>query len=130
MAYLLLLVLAVGIKLMSLAPHGRLLSGALGVLLLIPITSASARRLHDTNRSGGGLWLTLIPLVGGLIVLSQLLARGSPGPNRYGPAPERPKSEPTATPRVTRRRHLDAEGNLIRDEYVDEAGNVIPEDEP
>jgi uncharacterized membrane protein YhaH (DUF805 family) len=124
-AYALLLALAVCIKVISFAPHAKLISGVLGVLLLIPITSASVRRLHDTNRSGSALWMSLIPIVGAIVVVTQLFERGSPGPNRYGPAPFRPVSEPTAAPQMMRRRHLDAEGILLGFEYLDEAGNVI-----
>ncbi|WP_243953195.1 DUF805 domain-containing protein [Methylobacterium sp. J-067] len=53
---------------------------------LIPSYAVTARRLHDTDRSGWMILLVLIPLVGLVLVVFACL-RGTPGPNHYGPDP-------------------------------------------
>lgn len=58
-------------------------------LLLIPSLSAAVRRLHDTGRSGWVWCISLLPYIGGLIVLVFMLLPGQRGHNRYGPEPER-----------------------------------------
>ena len=61
----------------------------LGITLftLIPAISAGVRRLHDTNRSGFFLLISLIPFIGGLILLFFLIPEGTKGKNRFGPDP-------------------------------------------
>ena len=61
----------------------------LGITLFtfIPAISASIRRLHDTNRSGFFLLISLIPLIGGLVLLFFLIPVGTKGKNRFGPDP-------------------------------------------
>lgn len=49
--------------------------------------AAGVRRLHDTGRSGWWLLVSLVPIVGGIILLVLLASAGEPGPNRYGPPP-------------------------------------------
>ena len=55
---------------------------------LIPGIAVSVRRLHDTNKSGWWLLISLIPGVGGLILLVLMAIEGDPGPNLYGPSPK------------------------------------------
>jgi uncharacterized membrane protein YhaH (DUF805 family) len=50
--------------------------------LLLPVTSAAARRLHDTNRSGWVQLLNLVPL-GGFYVLYLHMQAGTSGANRF-----------------------------------------------
>ncbi len=57
-----------------LALIGRILgTGILGILyslaVLIPSLAVSARRLHDTNRSGWWLLIGLIPIIGWIILI-------------------------------------------------------------
>jgi uncharacterized membrane protein YhaH (DUF805 family) len=47
----------------------------------------SVRRLHDIDRSGWWLLLGGIP-IGNLVLLVFHCLRGTPGPNRFGPAPD------------------------------------------
>ena len=70
----------------------------LGITLftLIPAISAGVRRLHDTNRSGFFLLISLIPFIGGLVLLFFLIPEGTKGKNRFGPDPLK---------RVTRKRN-------------------------
>jgi len=53
---------------------------------ILPLVSASVRRLHDAGHSGFFLLLTLVPF-GGLVVLYFVLQRSDPGTNRFGAHP-------------------------------------------
>ena len=44
-----------------------------GLATMVPLLALYWRRLHDTNRSGAFFFLSLIPLVGGIIVLVLVL---------------------------------------------------------
>ena len=70
----------------------------LGITLftLIPAISAGVRRLHDTNRSGFFLLISLIPFIGGIILLFLLIPVGTKGKNKFGADPLK---------RVTRKRN-------------------------
>jgi len=57
------------------------------IFTLIPAISAGVRRLHDTNRSGFFLLISLIPFIGGLVLLFFLIPEGTKGKNRFGPDP-------------------------------------------
>ncbi len=52
--------------------------------LLLPNLAVAARRLHDTDRSGWWLLLSLIPIIGTLVLLYFLVLRGTEGSNRFG----------------------------------------------
>jgi uncharacterized membrane protein YhaH (DUF805 family) len=73
--------------------------GALVLLgLMPPAWSVNVRRLHDTGRSGAWNWISLMPLVGGIVIFVFLVTQGDPGDNRYGrtealPAPLAPFAE-------------------------------------
>ncbi len=67
-----------------------LLSGVYAVALLLPGIAVAVRRLHDTNRSGGYVFLTLIPFVGAIILLVFLAQDSQSGTNQYGPNPKEP----------------------------------------
>ena len=55
---------------------------------LIPGLAVSVRRLHDTNKSGWWLLISLVPMVGGIVLLVLMAIEGDPGPNLYGPSPK------------------------------------------
>jgi uncharacterized membrane protein YhaH (DUF805 family) len=55
------------------------------LLLYVSLLSAAVRRMHDIGRSGGWLWISLVPLIGAFVLLVLLTERGQPGPNRFGP---------------------------------------------
>ncbi|WP_028938197.1 DUF805 domain-containing protein [Pseudonocardia spinosispora] len=72
------------------SPVGNVLLGVLVCYYLgaiLPTWAVTARRLHDTNKSG---WLQLIGLIpfGGLVVIIFCATEGDRGPNRYGPDPK------------------------------------------
>lgn len=56
--------------------------------VLIPNIAISIRRLHDRNMSGWWLLLSLIPYIGGLVLLVFYVLPGTSGPNKYGPDPK------------------------------------------
>ena len=56
---------------------------------IIPGMARGVRRLHDTNRSGGFLFLLLIPFVGSILLLVYFCTDGDAVPNRYGPPSKR-----------------------------------------
>jgi len=56
--------------------------------IFIPNLAVTVRRLHDTNRSGWTFFISLIPLIGGIILLVYLVEDGTPGDNQYGPNPK------------------------------------------
>ena len=58
--------------------------------LFIPQISVAVRRLHDIDRSGWWIWLSLIPLVGAIVLLIWNCSRGTEGNNKYGPNPLNP----------------------------------------
>jgi uncharacterized membrane protein YhaH (DUF805 family) len=68
---------------------GRLwpVSSLVDLALFLPGLAVSARRLHDTDRSGWWILLILIPLIGAILLLIWYCTPGKPGPNRFGPAP-------------------------------------------
>lgn len=79
------------INLIALAVDG---SGNVGVVtvisyiwalaILVPMLALVARRLHDVNKSFGYYFMGLIPIVGWILVLVQLVKDSQPGPNRFG----------------------------------------------
>jgi len=58
------------------------------MLLLIPgIFCVMCRRMHDLDKSGWLILVTIIPLIGSLIVLYWFVSEGTEGPNYYGEVP-------------------------------------------
>jgi len=53
--------------------------------IIVPGLAVAVRRLHDTDKSGWMLLISLIPIVGFIIVLVFLAMAGDSGENRYGP---------------------------------------------
>ena len=65
----------------------KILRNLLGIALLsaiIPGITVAIRRLHDVNKSGGYLFLSLIPILGSIILLFMLIPEGDKGKNRFG----------------------------------------------
>ena len=53
--------------------------------LILPSLSVTIRRLHDVDKSGGWFWISLVPFVGGFVLLVFMLLDGTAGANRFGP---------------------------------------------
>ena len=66
--------------------HSGIVSGIVWLALLSPAFASTARRLHDTNRSG---WWVLIALtiIGAIPLTIWLASKGSDKPNEYGGLP-------------------------------------------
>ena len=54
---------------------------------IVPHLAVTCRRLHDTNRSGACIFISLIPVVGAIILLIWLCEQSTYGDNAYGPSP-------------------------------------------
>jgi uncharacterized membrane protein YhaH (DUF805 family) len=62
---------------------------AANLLLAWPLIAVSAKRWHDRDRSGWWVLIMAIPLVGTLwALIDNGFVRGTPGPNRFGEAPQ------------------------------------------
>ena len=60
--------------------------------IIVPSIAVQVRRFHDQDKSGWFVLLSLIPIIGGLIVLVFMLLEGTRGPNRFGPDPNDPNA--------------------------------------
>ena len=56
-------------------------------LLFIPSIAVTVRRLHDINKSGWFIFISLIPILGSIIVLVMTIEKGTLGKNRFGEYP-------------------------------------------
>lgn len=66
---------------------GDVWGGVFACLFIVSALALSAKRLHDISRSGIALLAALIPVIGPLWILMQLLKRGVDHPNRFGADP-------------------------------------------
>lgn len=64
------------------------LYGLYCVGIIIPSLAVSVRRLHDLEKSGWWIFISLIPLIGGIWLLVLLCTDGTAGNNAYGPSPK------------------------------------------
>ena len=55
---------------------------------IIPVYAAAVRRLHDTDKSGWMVLISVIPLIG-LYIIVLLITDGTKGKNRFGPKPKK-----------------------------------------
>ena len=53
--------------------------------LFIPSLAVAWRRLHDMGKSGGFIFIVLIPLVGAILLIVWLTTDSQPAKNQYGP---------------------------------------------
>ena len=56
--------------------------------VLIPSIAVTFRRLHDTDRSGWWILISLIPLIGAIVLLVFIVQDSKSGENQYGPNPK------------------------------------------
>ena len=64
-----------------------ILAALFSLVLLLPTISIAARRLHDTGRSGWWQLISLIPILGGIVLLV-FLVQDSHEENEYGESPK------------------------------------------
>ena len=55
---------------------------------LVPWLALNVRRLHDTGKSGGYIFINLIPIIGRIWYIVLVATEGEFGPNQYGPDPK------------------------------------------
>lgn len=72
---------------MNMHYEGGLVANLWSLANLLPGLAVAVRRLHDIDRSGWWLLIGLIPLVGWIILIVWYCQQGTPGANRFGPAP-------------------------------------------
>ena len=60
----------------------------LAIANTIPVYAAAVRRLHDTNKSGWMVLISVIPFIG-LFIFVLLIRDGLKGKNRFGPKPKK-----------------------------------------
>jgi uncharacterized membrane protein YhaH (DUF805 family) len=65
-----------------------LLSGIYFLAVLLPSLAVTVRRLHDTDRSGWWIFISLLPVAGGIILIVFNAHEGTSGDNKYGPDPK------------------------------------------
>ncbi|MFC8685251.1 DUF805 domain-containing protein [Brevibacillus porteri] len=70
---------------------GSILGMIYSLAVLLPSLSVTARRLHDTGRSGWWILISLIPFIGAIILLV-FLCQDSQGDNKYGANPKTSQS--------------------------------------
>ena len=91
--YFSLIINVVLFTLLYISPHNAIL---VMLLIIIPAIAISTRRLHDINKSGWWQLLSLVPFIGGLILLYWYIKKGDTGPNQYGPDPLQQTIQPPA----------------------------------
>lgn len=64
-----------------------ILSTVYALAVLLPTLAVTVRRLHDTNRSGWWIFISLIPLIGAIWLIVLLAKKGSEGKNKFGAVP-------------------------------------------
>lgn len=63
---------------------GNVIYFLLTLAVLLPSLGIAVRRLHDTDRSGWWLLITLIPFIGTIVLLVFLVLPSTQGANRFG----------------------------------------------
>src|SRR3712207_2846210 len=58
------------------AYSGGAITAIAGLALLLPSLAVTARRLHDTDRSGWWILISLIPLIGAIVLLFFMATKG------------------------------------------------------
>ncbi|MFF3755369.1 DUF805 domain-containing protein [Streptomyces sp. NPDC002018] len=95
MFYLLNLVVAIVVAILdAVLGLNSILSVIYTLAVLIPALAVTVRRLHDTDKSGWWIFISLIPLVGSIILIVFLASAGTPGPNSHGENPKQVLAHP------------------------------------
>lgn len=65
-----------------------ILIGIAWLATLLPILAVSVRRMHDTGRGGGWIFISLVPCIGTIWYIVLAALPSEQGSNRFGPMPE------------------------------------------
>jgi uncharacterized membrane protein YhaH (DUF805 family) len=76
-------------------------TGVYYVAMILPTLALTVRRLHDTGRNGWWIFITMIPLVGGIWFLVLLVEESQYDNNRYGTNPKISPQKPDEKARLT-----------------------------
>ena len=57
------------------------------IITIIPLLTATIRRLHDVDKSGFFIFWSIVPIIGSFIVLFALMPEGTKGKNQFGKNP-------------------------------------------
>lgn len=88
MFFLLNIVVSLIVAVIGTMLHVPYLSFLYAAVIIVPSLAVTARRLHDTGRSGWWMLIALIPILGALVLLYFMAIDGDPGDNAYGPNPK------------------------------------------
>lgn len=83
----------VGLFLSVLGKAGTTLQTIWSIAVMLPQLGLGVRRLHDINKSGWLMALSLIPVVGWVILIIWWAKIGDMTENQYGPVPQTPTAE-------------------------------------
>jgi uncharacterized membrane protein YhaH (DUF805 family) len=64
------------------------LTGLYSLAIFLPSLAVTIRRLHDTNRSGWWVLISLVPFIGVIVLLVFTVLDSDPHENNYGPNPK------------------------------------------
>ena len=64
------------------------ISSIYSLLMILPGLAVTVRRLHDVDKSGGWIFISLVPAIGGIWLLILMLIEGTKGANRFGSVPK------------------------------------------
>jgi uncharacterized membrane protein YhaH (DUF805 family) len=65
-----------------------LINGLYSLAILLPCLGVTIRRLHDTDRSGWWILISLVPFVGAIVLLVFLASGPKSDQNKYGSNPK------------------------------------------
>ena len=87
--------------------------------IVLPVLSATARRLHDVGKNGEYMFIAFVPFFGGLSLLVLLCLDSKQNKNKYGPSPKYVVSEID--------KNLDyEEANSLTDQMISDNNFVTP----
>jgi uncharacterized membrane protein YhaH (DUF805 family) len=69
-------------------PFILIVAGLYALASIIPSLAVAVRRMHDQDKTGWMILVSLIPLIGGIWFLILLCTEGTRGDNQYGPDPK------------------------------------------
>jgi uncharacterized membrane protein YhaH (DUF805 family) len=89
MFFLFNLLIAIGIAIIeAVIGTGGILGIVFSLAMLVPGIAVTVRRLHDTERTGWWILISLIPFLGWIVLLVFMVLDSHPGDNAYGPNPK------------------------------------------
>lgn len=62
---------------------GGIITGAYSLAVIIPSLALTVRRLHDIDKAGWWIFISIVPVVGEILLIIFLASRGTDGTNRF-----------------------------------------------